>query len=110
MALRIEKAAHFVTDYELRFGWYVDQGGADLAFRFQRTLDETLLRLASRPDLGVLRHFRHPTLRGLRSFQVNCPFNAVLIFYRVEADILHAVRLMHGARDLPRRLRQSSDV
>jgi plasmid stabilization system protein ParE len=107
MALRVEKTAPFVADFELRFSWYAEEGGDDLAFRFQRTLDETLERLANRPDLGIVRRFRRPRLQGLRSFQVNTPFNAVLIFYRVDANVLHAIRLMHGARDLPRRLRES---
>ena len=31
-------------------------------------------------------------------------FDKLLIFYRVEAGTLNLIRLMHGARDLPRRL------
>jgi toxin ParE1/3/4 len=40
----------------------------------------------------------------LHSFRVEPPFNVHLIFYRVVDDALFAERLMHGARDLPRRL------
>jgi hypothetical protein len=36
--------------------------------------------------------------------QVEKPFQKILIFYRHDATELSAERLMHGARDLPRRL------
>jgi hypothetical protein len=32
------------------------------------------------------------------------PFQRMLVFYRVSGDVLNAVRLMHGARDLRHRL------
>jgi len=75
-----------------------------MARRFQASLDQTLNKLARQPDLGRLRHFRIPRLRDLRSFQVVRPFQRILVFYRVSGDVLRAVRLMHGARDLPHRL------
>jgi plasmid stabilization system protein ParE len=43
-------------------------------------------------------------LRDLYSFQVERPFQNILIFYRVTENALQAWRLMHGSRDLPRRL------
>jgi hypothetical protein len=58
------------------------------------------------PDLGRPRHFRHRDLPGLRSFPVEHPFENLLIFYRANDETLDAIRLMHGARDLPRRLRE----
>ncbi len=48
-------------------------------------------------------------LRELRSFRVNPPFGRFLLFYRVTNDTLEAWRLMHGARDLPRRLVEPRD-
>jgi len=69
-------------------------------------LDISLVKLSIRPDLGPPRHFRHPKLRGLRSFLVEHPFENLLIFYRATDEALDAVRLMHGARNLPRRLRE----
>jgi len=52
----------------------------------------------------VARRFRDPKLRALRSFAVEQPFQRFLIFYREDGATLQAVRLMDGARDLPRRL------
>ena len=104
MSLAVEQAECFKKDYANQFTWYVDEAGPDMAQRFQASLDQTLNKLARQPDLGRLRHFRNPRLRDLRSFPVVRPFQRILVFYRVSGDVLNAVRLMHGARDLSRRL------
>lgn len=104
MTLFIRKSPAFHTDVTQRFGWYFEKAGAELAWQFFTAVDLTLSKLSGRPDLGRLRHFRNPLLRGLRSFQLARPFQQVLVFYRHTPDELIAERLMHGARDLPRRL------
>ena len=104
MSLAVQKAEFFQQDFAIRFAWYVDEAGPDVARRFQLALDQSLNKLANRPDLGRPRHFRNPRLQGLRSLPVERPFNKILIFYHATSDSLHAVRLIHGARDLPRRL------
>ena len=104
MNLVIEKTPSYHADVTNQFGWYFDEAGEQLAWRFFNAADQTLLKLARQPDLGRRRKFRHPMLRDLYSFQVERPFNKILIFYRVTENILQAWRLMHGARDLPRRL------
>jgi hypothetical protein len=48
-------------------------------------------------------------LKGLRSIPVARPFQQILIFYRSTETMLQAVRLMDGARDLPRRLAEPPD-
>jgi len=107
MSRAIQKARDFTADFENLFAWYVDKAGVELAWRFQMALDKSLAQLSIRPDLGRPRHFRHPKLRGLRSFPVESPFENLLIFYRANDEALDAIRLMHGARNLPRRLRET---
>jgi plasmid stabilization system protein ParE len=104
MSVAIRRSPNFAADYENLFAWYVDRAGVEVAWRFQAALDASLVRLSIRPDLGRRRHFRHPKLRELRSFSVEHPFENLLIFYRATDEVLDAVRLMHGARNLPRRL------
>jgi plasmid stabilization system protein ParE len=104
MSRAIRKARVFMADFENLFGWYVDKAGVEVAWRFQGALDNSLVKLSIRPDLGRPRHFHHLKLQGLRSFLVQHPFENLLIFYRVDDEVLEAVRLMHGARNLPRRL------
>ena len=94
----------FTADVRKEFEWYWDEAGEEVAWRFEAAVERTLLALSQQPGLGRERRFRHPTLRGLRSFRVEPPFKKLLVFYRVEGDVIEAWRLMHGARDLPRRL------
>jgi plasmid stabilization system protein ParE len=102
--LFIRKSPFFHEDVAGQFEWYFDQGGKDLAWRFFTAVDSTLLKLARQPDLGRLRRFKKARLLGLRSLQVESPFDRLVIFYREQAGELIAERLMHGSRDLPRRL------
>lgn len=104
MSLPLERAADFREDFALRALWYVREAGGDVARRYEAAVDATLQLLCAQPDLGRKRRFRNPKLQGLRSISIRRPFHRLLIFYRVGNDTLQAVRLMHGARDLPRRL------
>ena len=80
--------------------WYGD---------FEARVEETLLAIVRQPNLGRPRRFRSPQLQGLRSILIGRPFNQLVLFYRVGADGVEAWRLMHGARDLPRRLVESPE-
>ena len=104
MNLTIEKTAEYHADVTRQFGWYFGEASEELAWRFFKATDQTLYKLARQPDLGRRRKFRHPTLRDLYSFRVERPFQKILIFYRMTENTLQAWRLMHGARNLPRRL------
>ena len=104
MSPAIEKSPLFHADVTNQFGWYFDEAGEELAWRFFKSTDQTLLKISRQPDLGRRRRFQNPMLQGLWSFPIESPFNKFLIFYRVTSARLEAWRLMHGARDLPRRL------
>jgi toxin ParE1/3/4 len=104
MKLSLERADQFNADFEEQYRWYLEQAGEEIAERFLRAVVAILALLAEQPNLGRRRKFRHPKLRGLRSFPAEAPFQRFLIFYRVKKDTLEVWRLMHGARDLPRRL------
>jgi plasmid stabilization system protein ParE len=43
---------------------------------------------------------------GIRYFRVEPPFDKFLLFYRATRDTLQVVRVLHGMRDLPRRLKE----
>jgi len=104
MSLPVEKSHFFETDVASQFAWYVHEAGEEVAWRFLAAVELTLAKLGKQPDMGSLRRFRHPLLRGLRSFRVEPPFDKVLVFYRSTEQALQAWRLMHGTRDLPHRL------
>jgi toxin ParE1/3/4 len=104
MSLALRRSDDFNHDFELSYRWYLEQAGEEVAESFLAAVLATLSQLATHPDLGVQRRFRHPSLRGIRSLKVEAPFGVILVFYRHTETELIAERLMHGARDLPRRL------
>jgi plasmid stabilization system protein ParE len=104
MSLPVLQRETFEADVANRFRWYLEEAGETVAQRFKTAVDETLDYLSLHPELGRRRRFRHPRLADLRSFRVKPPFNKVIAFYRVTDTYLEAWRLMHGSRDLPRRL------
>ena len=87
-----------------QFRWYLEEADEGIARRFKAAVDATLDQLAVHPELGRRRRFRNPLLQGLRSLRLKTPFTKLLIFYRTDAISVEAWRLMHSARDLPRRL------
>ena len=102
--MTVSRSASFHRDFALLALWYVREAGPETARRYREAVDSTLSLLAAQPGLGRVRQFTHPRLKEVRSYAVERPFNRLLIFYRLRGDELLAVRLMHGARDLPRRL------
>ncbi len=108
MTLALQKGEVFKRDFEWQAGWYLRRAGDEIAQGYLDCLNESLRLLVVHPGLGFARRYRHPELRGLRSFPVNRPFQPHLIFYRHDSTTLFAVRVIHGARDLPRRLLEPS--
>lgn len=107
MTLRIQRSDYFWADLEKQIDRYREQANAEVAERFVDSVQATLGALAQTPTLGRARFAEWPELAGLRSYRVHRPFHRFLLFYRIENDVLLAERLIHGARDLPRRLRES---
>jgi toxin ParE1/3/4 len=97
---------------DVRREWvYLHQFGEALADRFVDCVEASLHLLAREPGLGHPGRYRHRRLAGLRVWPVARPFRDWLIFYWDRPDHIYLFRLIHGTRDLPRRLveGQSSD-
>ena len=107
MSLPLHRSDYFWADLAKRVDWYRDHASPEIAERFVDVVRGTLQALARTPGLGRPRFIHWPELAGLRSWRVDRPFQRHLIFYRVGSEELLAERLIHGARDLPRRLLQS---
>jgi plasmid stabilization system protein ParE len=106
MSLALQRSEFFNRDFDLQYRWYLANAGEEVAERYRHAVWTTLRSLADQPQLGRRRAFPRLRLQELRSFRVEPPFDAHMIFYRHTATELSAERLMHGARDLPRRLRE----
>jgi plasmid stabilization system protein ParE len=108
MSVAVRESEFFPADVGHYFRWYLGEAGEETAWRFQTAVVETIARIARNPTIGELRAFRHPLLKGLRSFPVQSPFNRILLFYK-SGQYLEPWRLMHGARNLQRRLLEPND-
>jgi toxin ParE1/3/4 len=104
MSLRVEKSPISLADFESQYRWYASEAGEAVAEAYLDALHATIELLAQHPALGRLRRFRHPLLRGFRSFRVAAPFQKHLLFYRHDDECLLVERVVHDARDLPQRL------
>ena len=104
MSLRVVQTPEARTDLALQAKYYAQKGGMALASRFAEAVKASVRLLAGHPWIGKKTDFRHPKLAGIRFLLVRKPFDKHLIFYRVHEDELDLVRIIHGMRDLPRRL------
>lgn len=107
--LTVSRSLEYTEDFLYRTAWYVGEGGPELGWRFEEAVDATIQKVARQPTLGRIRRFRHPSLQALRSIRVIQPFGSILIFYRFDSTTVQVWRMMHGARDLGRRLLEPNE-
>ena len=104
MSLRVVQTPESLADIALQADYYAHRENIALAQRFTDVVKATVRLLATHPRIGKETDYEHPKLAGIRFFLVRKPFDKHLIFYRVCGSTLDIVRIVHGARDLPRRL------
>jgi toxin ParE1/3/4 len=109
VSLGIQQSDYFWADLLKQVDWYRDHAGSEVAERYVNAVEATLQALARTPGLGRLRFADWPELAGIRSWRVQKPYHRHLIFYQYNDETLTAERILHGARDLPRRLLQSPE-
>ncbi len=104
--MKVQRSERFDTDVERQFRWYLLETGLDpldaieLAERFADAVDVTLERLRQSPLIGRRRFYMDAELAGTRSWRVAKPFHRFIIFYRVEAQLISAERLLEGHSEL----------
>ena len=104
MSLRVVYTDDFPADVAEQARWYARQRDKALALDYACAVEATLEFLAHHPQLGSLCHYPEPQLADLRFYLVEKPFDRHLIYYRISGGELVALRVVPGARDLPRRL------
>jgi hypothetical protein len=68
----------------------------EVARRYRKAVQATMLKLQERPEAGRLRFENDPELNGVRCCLIVKPFAKQLVFYRVERDALVMERTIHG--------------
>jgi len=86
---------------ERQFEWYALNAGWEVADRYAKGVEATARLIGQHPRLGPRAGFTHPRLRAWRFFVSSGPST---MFYEVVGEDVVLRRIMHGQRDLPRRL------
>jgi len=105
--MNVRKTDAFMADVERQFEWYARQAGWDVAERYLEAIEATCNLLAQYSQLGPAARLNHPRLRDWRFFVIFRPFNKHVLFYEINNEEITMRRVMHGHRDLPRRLLQN---
>lgn len=103
-SLSIQSSPNATEDIRLQTIWYDENAGRDIAERYVSSFMETADSLSKQPDLGRMCHFRSRKLAKLRCIRMEGAFGKHLIFYQLLDGTLYVFRVLHGMRDLPRRL------
>jgi toxin ParE1/3/4 len=79
---------------------YIGQESPASAGRFVAAVERTVARLADHPLRGSPYPLEHPELAHVRMVPV-VRFRRYLIFYRVVGSEVQLLRVIHGVRDIP---------
>ena len=104
MKVRVSLSGRAAADPTNQYRWYLDHATTEVAERFLKAFDSRTDLLSRFPEIGQPRRFRAPELKGIRSVTIGQKFGDHLIFYSTTGKTVSIERVMHGSRDLERRL------
>lgn len=93
-----------------QYRWYVEHASVEVADCYLAAVDAAIRKLSECPHGGVLCRFRSERFRGFRFIPLERPFDVFLLFYRFDSSTLEVMRILHSARDIPRRLREIAPI
>jgi len=90
------------NDIVRQFRYYLLTAEApQIAVRFREAVKRTIQSLSQNPHMGPRYSSSNPRLQDLRSWPV-AGFEAIRIYYALDVDGLHIIRILHGKRDVKR--------
>ena len=73
----------------------------EIAVRFREAVRHTIQLLSQNPTVGPRFSSGDPRLQNLRSWPV-AGFEMIRVYYTVEPEAMHIIRVLHGKRDVRR--------
>ena len=73
----------------------------EIAIRFRDAVRQTIKSLRQNPLVGPRYFSSNPQLQNLRSWPV-VGFESIRIYYLLDEEIVHIIRILHGKRDVTR--------
>jgi toxin ParE1/3/4 len=80
---------------------YILEDNLKAALRFVDDVEKACADLVRMPDMGRIFDMTNPLLENIRIIRVSKVYPNYFIFYRQVKKRIEAVRILHGARDLP---------
>jgi len=88
------------SDIIRQFRYYlVERNLPEIASRFRDAVRQTIESLRAHPRAGARYRLGNPPLQNLRSWPV-AGFEVIRIYYLVDHEAIHVIRVLHGKRDL----------
>lgn len=81
----------------------------EIAIRFREAARRTIHSLRQHPLVGPRCFSSNPQLQNFRSWPVT-GFEAIRIYYLLDEDVVHIIRILHGKRDVRRILEHEGAV
>lgn len=101
---RVERTDRSVIDI-ISHALVIARRQPEAARRFVAATEDAIRKLAAMPGMGAIRESSDPDLIGLRQWPIK-RFRNYLIIYRPLRDGIVVVRVMHGAQDIGRAIRE----
>src|SRR6266704_3256373 len=89
---------HLTPEQERRLRAVLDRGAYKSV---EEAVRRTIQSLGQNPHVGPRYSSSNPRVHNLRSWPV-AGFEAIRIYYSLEADAMHIIRILHGKRDVRR--------
>src|ERR1700739_1837258 len=105
--MSVNRSDEFLADIEREYEWYTLKANLEIAERYLDAVQSTVRLIELYPQIGPIGNFVYSRLNGWRYFVVVRPFNRYVLFYEIAGETVILRRVMHGYRNLPRRLLES---
>ena len=98
--MRIERHPAVIEDDLPGIYDHIAHDNPSAAERVLEAVAETFDQIAAHPESGVTYPSPNPNINAVRMLPVS-GFNTYLVFYRITADAVRILYVVHGARHLP---------
>ncbi len=83
------------NDLEKIFDYTLEEFGFNQAIKYLEEIDEVFVKIINTPEMGRSRNEIKKSLYSL-------PTGSHVVFYTIQSDHIRIVRVLHGAKDMPK--------
>ena len=99
MSLRINELPEAIRDVIGASDHIAAYSSLNASEKFLEAVKSTYRKIADMPNIGTLRDYGRPQLKGMRMWRI-AKYPQYLIFYFATGSELYILRVLHGSQDL----------